>query len=189
MRPLILALLLTTPAHAATISLTTPAVPANYIKVQPEFTDVLRPREYLVRGKSDWLFTPQDGFAALIPQNINPVPPAHWTLPPFWVAKADAGFSIRPTFYGLHANINLTEFIAAGDSMLTLKIDGTRSGTEPWNTVTWVSPGLGTVLRTYTIIPEPSTLLLTAAVAFAATTFHHARRRELSSGERRAVPA
>lgn len=153
-------------AHAAPIRLTNPG--GGHVRIDPVFTDVAVPRNYSVRGVGEPLFTD------LQTTNANPAPdPPAWTMQTFWVSAPDAIFDYRPTDIASRAVVDLTEFILAGDAQLTLQINGAHTGADPWNSVTWISPALGQVTRTYSVIPEPTA----ACLAIAATLLALSRRR------------
>ena len=85
--------------------------------------------------------------------------PPHWVLPPFYVDNTEAAFWWRLfTAFPDFAKVDVAEFVAAGDSTLVMRV--TR--TDNWQNITWESPNLGVVTRTYFRTPEPASAALLA---------------------------
>lgn len=56
----------------------------------------------------------------------------------------------------------MAEFVAAGDFTLTMRVPSNASSPFPWEIITWESPNLGVVTRTYVRTPEPASAGLLA---------------------------
>jgi hypothetical protein len=157
---------------AAPITLgSAPSIPPNTIHIVPEFVDVTKPSQW--RVKSPTGPNPIDGWHDLFYTNSNPnISPPHWVLMDFYVDRTEAAFHWKPlpTFPDF-AKVDVSEFVAAGDASVVLRIDSTRNDFE---NITWQSPNLGVVTREYFRTPEPASAAL---LALGALLLRRRRRR------------
>jgi hypothetical protein len=143
---------------AATIYVSDPPPdPENYVQLTIGFANQEGfSREYMVRETGlreveDWQLLPYEN---------------RWdkelrTIDSWWVPLADAQCDFKGEWENLWIILDLAEFIAAGDESLTLLLDTDLYGGFAWNEVTWDSPHLGLVERTYEkvySVPEPALL-------------------------------
>jgi hypothetical protein len=149
--------------------------PPNTIKIQGVFTDITDASTWRVKSPTGPNPFPNDGYQQLNPTNINDFPPPHWVLPPFYVDRTEAAFWWRPAAaFPDFAKVDVSEFVAAGDTTLTMQVPSDASSPYPWEVITWESPNLGVVTRTYFRTPEPASAAL---LALGSLALHRLARR------------
>jgi hypothetical protein len=140
-------------AHAASISVGVPQ--DNAIEIQPVYVD---PTD----APTSW--------AVKSPTGPNPVNHGGWqplgdgSLTPFSVDTTEAEFLWMSWQDGTgdFATVDVAEFVAAGDATVTMRVDSDEWGLGDWHIITWESPNLGVVTRTYFRTPEPASAALLA---------------------------
>jgi hypothetical protein len=165
---LVLVCALASSVDAAFITVNTPPDQSNFFPVNATLAD---PAGTLsgpgVRGISD--FDALNGTAGWIEWSIqNPSDPPNRVPATLYVPLVDEGFRFmdrRPvTEPRAWVNVDLSEFIAAGDASVSFLIGDQFPGTQQTFQIT--SPHLGVVSRTFTItdtLPEPSAVALALA--------------------------
>lgn len=160
--------------------------PPNTIKIQCVFTDITKPSIWRVKSPTGQNPFPNDGYQQLNPSQINEFPPPHWVLPPFYVDRTEAAFWWRPAFASPDfAKVDVSEFVAAGDATLTMRV---RSDIPDWEEITWESPNLGVVTRTYFRTPEPTSAALLALGSLPLVRLIRRRRGAVSASFRLQFP-
>jgi hypothetical protein len=157
-------------AHAAPIKIGEPQ-PADTLRIEAEFVDVTKPSGWSVKsptGPNPFLNDGWQNFGLfdLVNTNPNGAPPVWEFVNDLFIDRTEAEFWWRP-YFGIveYAIIDVAEFVAAGDTTLTMLVDSEEWGLGDFHVITFNSPNLGTVTRTYergTTIPEPASAALLA---------------------------
>jgi hypothetical protein len=138
-----------------------PLVPGE-LRIDFKFVDVTDPSSWQAKSLTGPHPIANDGWL-----NFGSLYWHNETIPPVWTWKVgmgvdatEAGFLWRPfNAGGHHAIVDVAEFVAAGDMSVVLGLD---DDTADWHIITWESPHLGVVTRTYVRIPEPASAALLA---------------------------
>jgi hypothetical protein len=162
-------LLFAASAHAASIQVGGPQ-PANTIVIQPVFVDVHNPSDWDAKSPTDPNPVQFFGWHRLNYFDSDPsFLGVHFELPHFYIDQTEALFQWRPAFVAQYAVVNVAEFVAAGDTTLTMRVDTSRVSVPgpavapmDFHIITWESLNLGVVTRTYFRTPEPASAALLA---------------------------
>jgi len=133
--------------------------PDQYIEIVPKLVYPNVYSSWYVNHPGGWTDTKY--WLKLTPIKQNPqdppgVPPI-WKLPTFGVDRPEATFYWNPGWGNTHkAIVNVREFIDAGDQSVVMRVDSSILSvglTAPIEKITWESPNLGVVTRTYIRTP------------------------------------
>lgn len=170
------AALVALPAHGATLSIGL-VQPPNTLRIHPVFVEPNRPSSWKIRslkgvdGVGTW---GTDYWVGLGVRNdrLNIGPPPFWSfVHDVFIDRDVASFWWAPKDLGVPdvARLELAEFVAAGDTAITLYVDSSKkSDNGPWHIMTFDSPNLGMVTREFTRlrdVPEPAGVALLAVGA------------------------
>jgi hypothetical protein len=159
-------LLFAAPAHAAALTIRDamppePPVPGE-LRINFEFVDVTEPSPWAAKSLTGPHPITNDGwlqFSGIYWHNVSSPPVWTWKVG-MGVSVAEPGFLWRGTNDG-HAIVDVAEFVAAGDTAIVMRLD-----TDEWNgdfhIITFESPNLGVVTRTFVRTPEPASVALLA---------------------------
>ena len=133
----------------------------NHLQVHPAFVDVTKPTTWAVKSPTGPNPFPNE-WTILTLSNAGTFPPVWVFNTDFWVDNTEGAFNWTPSGTGMpdKALVDVAEFIAAGDTQVTMRVDSATWGFGPWNTITWESPHLGVITRTYFRTPEPGAVAL-----------------------------
>lgn len=162
-------------AHGAAIEqrLATATPIPGMIRLQFELIDTTFPTEVALRSPTGPWLASTIGWVNFTSQHIKNVNVLLGQTPSWqythvaYLDPVEAAFQFRlrfmvPVYF---AEVDVAEFIAAGDTVLTMRVPRRA---DTYNVITWESPNLGVVERTYpigTTVPEPAGVALLAVGA------------------------